>query len=1223
VDQVLKKRKEDNRSSVYVVDGDPTRTDVPLQAMFGALIALLLFPATMGRYLLKDYGQVQGLRFVILILVLFAMFPQFAHSSNFNHSEAPSHARAFIIGQDDTSDSGGFEWVADTGTNRFVTNNLKDFLPETIEDVNINVGVGNGIYNVTTQGTIVIENHLGKTILCSNALYMPSCGKKLMPATPFLRNGCTLKMSLDAIELHTSDGQVLLTGKQIGELYYFKAKTIPPIQFNKRPTKQTQAEITPPIQFGNRATKQTQVLTYFGLPFGHTITPATADFAQKLLETHQAYGHLNFSKLRKLFGLKAGDDPHCPACAIAGSRKVPLKKIAERSTRINHRIHIDIGYTSGSQNPFQLYVDDFTRVSHLDLLTKKEEVLEYFIDLKNLLENQHAPWKFAYVRSDNEFVYTSNAWIQYCRDNGLEHEFSPPYRHDLMGVVERAMQVIGICFRCMMLQGNAPASMIPYALTHANTIRNHSPSKSNAGLTPLEKQAGLKLPINRRLIKGVLFCLVYIHIYEEQRIKHGDRSVPCVYMGFDSTNNQFIAMEWLTGKIHYCGDGTFMPTIFPFRSNPHKVPSWMNEHDHVTPSCLVPDPKPARHDLPTGPRRSYRPHAEQIHTGSVDQTVVPQESEEIRRSKRVHDYRHSVDALGNHIPVAEVADIISLAVDQAFTPELYYVHNWGPDPNNWEEAMSGPHAAKWIIAMLQERESFRQREVYVLVPRSEAQGHRIFKSRPVLKIKYSPPTPEEPNGSLEKFKYRLTIAAFTSMLIEGVDYKEKFASTVRWSALKLIISQAVQENWDLLHIDIKTFFLYGVLDEGKPVFMEQPPGWDTIDKPSESFVCLLHKSVYGHPAASHCAQKVLKATLTKDLSFKPTEADDCVYVSNENMPVYAVAGTHVDDILATGDTKGLLFLEKTLRAKFEITAKLNPTVITGVQIVRDRQRRFLKLHQGAYILQLLINFQMQDCNSVDTPMDPGTARELMTLSVDGTTDPVVINKFQTLIGCLLWLSKTRIDIAFATNLLTRFTRVATLQHLNLSFRVLRYLKGTIEFGIIFLAGFEDDGVLTGQADADLAGDLASSRSTSGSFLKVGRYGVVSYKSNLEKKISTSTGQAETYALAGLVKDTVWTRHLIANIRRPQKIPTELDTDNQGVHIQSTKAINHATAKHYRISQAYIREKGADGSVHVNKVGTTDNHADFLTKALCAELFFKHRDAVMGPLALQQGGPQRS
>ncbi len=60
------------------------------------------------------------------------------------------------------------------------------------------------------------------------------------------------------------------------------------------------------------------------------------------------------------------------------------------------------------------------------------------------------------------------------------------------------------------------------------------------------------------------------------------------------------------------------------------------------------------------------------------------------------------------------------------------------------------------------------------------------------------------------------------MLVQGIDYKEKFASTVRWAATKLIIAQAVMEDLDLLHADIKTFFLYGVLDEGKPVFLEQP-----------------------------------------------------------------------------------------------------------------------------------------------------------------------------------------------------------------------------------------------------------------------------------------------------------------------------------------------------------------------------------------------------------------
>ena len=76
---------------------------------------------------------------------------------------------------------------------------------------------------------------------------------------------------------------------------------------------------------------------------------------------------------------------------------------------------------------------------------------------------------------------------------------------------------------------------------------------------------------------------------------------------------------------------------------------------------------------------------------------------------------------------------------------------------------------------------------------------------------------------------------------------------------------------------------------------------------------------------------------------------------------------------------------------------------------------------------------------------------------------------------------------------------------------------------------------------------------------MGRLGTICCNSSLERKISTSTGQAETYALASLVKDVVWTRHLADDMRRPQMNATELDTDNQGVHIQSTKAINHATA----------------------------------------------------------------
>ena len=1016
-----------------------------------------------------------------------------------------------------------------------------------------------------------------------------------MPATPFIQRGCTLLLfDSDKVKLSTAEGETLLSGKEIDGLYHFECETIDPSTLSQDQPRQSRPENS----------SQGRATSYFGLPVGQKINEAAHDFAQRLLEAHFAFGHLNFTKLRKMLHLKTGDDPHCPACAVACSRKAPLNKPPDRSTRVNHRMHVDIGFTAGSSNPFQLYVDDFTRVSYLDLLASKGDVLKHWIELRDLLENRHSPWKFAFIRSDNEFVYTSNAWIEHCRETGLEHEFSPPYRHDGLGVVERCMQSVGVPFRCMMIQGNAPAKMIPWGLMHANVIRNYSPTAANKGWSPKDKEAGMKLPLNKRLTEGVLFCIFYVHVYEEQRVKHGDRSMPCVYLGYDDRNNQYMGMEWLSGKIHYVGDGIFHNMTFPFRANPHRVPSWMYEQDRLTPSVQVAELNPVSHSLPAGPRRSMRQHAYQF-VNDVALADIPDADVAPDNGAQSH-HCFSID------PDSSATLCTSDGI--TFTPSLYFIHTWGKDPENWAEALAGPFANEWILAMLAERESFRQHEVYTIVPRSDAKGHKIFRCRPVLKIKLNPPTAEEPNGSLDKFKYRLVIAAFAHMLTEGIDYKEKHASTVRWNSLKVLIAKAVEMDWDLFHIDIKTFFLYGVFDEDTIVYMEQPAGWDSPDKPAKDYVCLLSKSVYGHPAAAHCAQKVLKENLVGGGNFVQTTADDCVYVSNSQVEGYSALGSHVDDGLAVGDSKGLSLLSTTLKSKFEITEKLNPTIITGVQIERDRKTKWLKLHQADYTTNLLKNFDMLDCNAVDTPMDPGTARALMLLPTE-PPDPSALHTYLRLVGSLLWLYKTRPDIMFVTNLLSRYCRTATAAHLKMAMRTLRYLKGTIYYGIVFQAGFTNDGILFAEADADLAGDLATSRSTSGGYVKLGEHGTISCYSSLERKISTSTGQAETYSLASMVKEVVWIRHLLYEIRQAQGKPTRTRTDNQGVKLQATKAVNHATAKHYRISQAYIRSKGDDGTVVVEKVSSEMNHSDFFTKALCTELFERHRDAVMGPQRL--------
>jgi hypothetical protein len=119
-------------------------------------------------------------------------------------------------------------------------------------------------------------------------------------------------------------------------------------------------------------------------------------------------------------------------------------------------------------------------------------------------------------------------------------------------------------------------------------------------------------------------------------------------------------------------------------------------------------------------------------------------------------------------------------------------------------------------------------------------------------------------------------------------------------------------------------------------------------------------------------------------------------------------------------------------------------------------------------------------------------------------------------------------------------------------------------------------------------------------------------SSLERKVSTSTGQAETYAMQSLAKEVVWCRLLAEELGHPMEGPTEVKTDNAGVYLQSTKAINHSTAKHYRVAQAYIRSLVADGTLKVGQVISTLNGSDMFTKSLPQLLMDRHCLTVMGP-----------
>ena len=88
---------------------------------------------------------------------------------------------------------------------------------------------------------------------------------------------------------------------------------------------------------------------------------------------------------------------------------------------------------------------------------------------------------------------------------------------------------------------------------------------------------------------------------------------------------------------------------------------------------------------------------------------------------------------------------------------------------------------------------------------------------------------------------------------------------------------------------------------------------------------------------------------------------------------------------------------------------------------------------------------------------------------------------------------------------------------------MKYLAGTTSHGLVFMSG-QDEWVLSGASDADLAGDLAIHYWPG--HHNLGEFGCVSSRSVLERKVCNSTGMSETFVHQALGTQVIWNRHLL-------------------------------------------------------------------------------------------------
>jgi hypothetical protein len=314
---------------------------------------------------------------------------------------------------------------------------------------------------------------------------------------------------------------------------------------------------------------------------------------------------------------------------------------------------------------------------------------------------------------------------------------------------------------------------------------------------------------------------------------------------------------------------------------------------------------------------------------------------------------------------------------------------------------------------------------------------------------------------------------------------------------------------------------------------------------------------------------------------------------------------------STGTPGGRKLAEARLRERFEITVQENPSKILGVQVERNHKDRSIKLHQGDYVRGLLLKHDMKNCNPRDTPLEANILAQIRAQIVKGIPNqPQGREKeFQKAQGELMWLHKTRANIAFHIGLFARFTRSAGDLQMSWIKRMHRYLANDPEKGIILAPG--DELVLHGGSDADWGGDEISQKSTGGHWLMLGKLGLVSYFSRLQRKVADSSAMAETYSAHELVKKVIEIVGKLEEMGIKVRRPIILQQDNQSVIKMSKNPIAHSGSKHYRIPQAFIRNYVEEGLVKFIKVSSEDNGADMFTKQSGRMKFMHDVEAIMG------------
>ena len=336
----------------------------------------------------------------------------------------------------------------------------------------------------------------------------------------------------------------------------------------------------------------------------------------------------------------------------------------------------------------------------------------------------------------------------------------------------------------------------------------------------------------------------------------------------------------------------------------------------------------------------------------------------------------------------------------------------------------------------------------------------------------------------------------------GIDYTEVFAPVARLDTIRLVIALAAKEEWTVYQLDVKSAFLHGELSE--EVFVEQPRGYE--QKGNEQQVYKLKKALYGLKQAPRAWYSRIESYFMKE-GFERCHCEHTLFIKTKEKGKILIVSLYVDDLIFTGNDESMFAeFKRSMMCEFDMTDLGKMRYFLGIEVMQRSDGNYIS--QRKYALEVLERFGMDKSNPVHNPIVPGTKllKDEDGVKVDSTF-------YKQIVGSLMYLTATRPYMMFVVSLISRYMGNPTELHLQAAKRVLRYLRGTTDFGVFYKKGGCEE--LIAYMDSDYAGDSEDRKSTSG-YVFLLSLGAVSWSSRKQPVVTLSTTEAEFIVAASHV-----------------------------------------------------------------------------------------------------------